>query len=753
MQYSSTTFPVSFAALALEQIQLAVFLLDSDLKFTVFNREAERLTGLDRAWLLGRRVWDAFPDVLGTRIEHAIRQAASPRISSKFEYYYSCADRWLDVQVDPMEGGIIVTFRNITENKRLKEQLARSEDILALMLESQSMGTFRWCVPDDEVTVSPEVYALCGLPPGELKQKSAFWGNYVHPGDYGVIAQKLAYCFERNLDSVSYEFRFQHGGGSWRTFHARARIAYDAKSQPFLLAGIVLDITDLREMEAALEQRTLELGERVEELEAVLDCAPVGIAISRDPECRQVRLNPELARMLGVEPGTRWPPEGEHPVHFTCDGRKVPAADFPLAVAAEGERTLVEVEIECLGGTRRPVLLRTAPLFRQDGGIRGAVVTAFDTTELRAADAKIEESSLQLRRLVESNTVGIGFGTGERLTEANDLYLKILGRTREDLEQGGIDLEAATPPEFLEITSEHMSQLRKTGSCPPFEKEYLRSDGSRVPVLVGGAALSQEPEVNWIRFAVDLSTQKILERELRQANRELAKSNQNLQRFAYVVAHDLQAPLRTVSTMTEMLLRRLESRLDPESSEIAGFVQSSVKQMSALISNLLAYSKIGADTEQAPSVVDTNVILNGVLELLEAQIAETGARVTSDPLPQVKAGGQLVRVFQNLIENALKYRSDAPPRIHVSAERRGEKWLFSVQDNGVGFDMKYAEKIFEVFYRLHRGERQGTGIGLAICRKLIQSYGGDLYAESEPGVGSKFYFTLPDAEEASRAGS
>jgi light-regulated signal transduction histidine kinase (bacteriophytochrome) len=228
------------------------------------------------------------------------------------------------------------------------------------------------------------------------------------------------------------------------------------------------------------------------------------------------------------------------------------------------------------------------------------------------------------------------------------------------------------------------------------------------------------------------------------ANHRLSRSNDELQSFAYVAAHDLKSPLRTISAMTELLRRKLEGRLDDDGVQIAAHLQTSAEKMAMLISDLLDYSKAAAVSESASQSVDCSALLAVTVAGLESQIRATGAKVTWDRLPVVQADNRLSGVFQNLIENALKYRNEEPPEIHVSAQRCGDEWVLSVRDNGIGFDMQYAERIFTPFQRLHGAEEyEGNGIGLAICKKTIERFGGTIRAESKLGVGSTFYFSLP----------
>lgn len=374
------------------------------------------------------------------------------------------------------------------------------------------------------------------------------------------------------------------------------------------------------------------------------------------------------------------------------------------------------------------------------------LATVRSMLRLYAAERAVRERDASVRRLVESNVVGIAIATLEGIKDANAEFLRMIGATEEDLAAGRVNWQNTTTPEYAAAEARAMEELRARGSCAPFEKEYIRPDGTRVPVLMGAAALRTEP-LEWIGFTADLSAQKRIEKELKHRTEQLAASNEDLQRFAYAVSHDLQTPLRTVASMTELLARRSRAKADPESDELVGLILSGIERMRRLISDLLEYSRL-SDQPAQRNLVDTSALAGWAVANLRAQIEDTGAVVTIDDLPKLVADDQLSRVFQNLIGNAIKYRSQARPDIRVSARREGNDWLFSVRDNAIGFEMKHAEKIFGVFQRLQGQQVEGTGIGLAICRKVIERYGGRIWAESVLGQGSTFYFTLPVRADA-----
>jgi len=228
------------------------------------------------------------------------------------------------------------------------------------------------------------------------------------------------------------------------------------------------------------------------------------------------------------------------------------------------------------------------------------------------------------------------------------------------------------------------------------------------------------------------------------ANEELERSNAELEQFAHIASHDLQEPLRMVSSYMELMKRRYKGKLDSDANDFIGFAVDGANRMQTLINDLLAFSRVGTRGKLL-TPTDCETLLGHTLSDLKVSIEDSGAVITHDPLPTVIAdGAQLAQVFQNLIGNAIKFKSEEPPRIHISAERRAGEWVFTVSDNGIGIDTKYFERIFVIFQRLHsREEYSGTGIGLSVCKKIVERHGGRMWVESEPERGSTFYFTIP----------
>jgi len=235
-----------------------------------------------------------------------------------------------------------------------------------------------------------------------------------------------------------------------------------------------------------------------------------------------------------------------------------------------------------------------------------------------------------------------------------------------------------------------------------------------------------------------------LEKLVEERTAEVMRSNAELQQFAYVASHDLQEPLRMVTSYLQLLERRYRDRLDDDARDFIAFAVDGAARMQGLIEGLLSYSRIGTRGKEL-TPTDLEAVFARATKNLEPAIVESGAIITHDPLPALMADDQqLLQLFQNLVANAVKFRGAKPPQIHVGVKNQGDEWVFSVADNGIGFAMKDAERIFQIFQRLHtREEYPGTGIGLSLARKIVARHGGRIWAEGEPGQGATFFFTLP----------
>jgi len=327
----------------------------------------------------------------------------------------------------------------------------------------------------------------------------------------------------------------------------------------------------------------------------------------------------------------------------------------------------------------------------------------------------------------------------------NQQWMDYTGLTFEQMRDFG--WRRSIHPDDLDSNLGSWRHSIETGESVSSELRWRRADGvyrwhlSRACAMRDGSG-----EITmWIGSSTDIHEQKEKEEELRRAN-------EDLQQFAYSASHDLQEPIRNVSVYSEIVAKRYRHLMDADGLQFLGFLTEGGRRLATLIDDLLAYTRAGVGESGEPAV-DAASALQETLSTLAEAIRQSQARVTYDTLPEIcMSAAHLQQVFQNLINNALKYRGENPPEIHVSAMKQGSTWRFSVRDNGIGIDPEYKEKIFGVFKRLHRNQKySGTGIGLAICQRVVERYGGRIWVESAVGEGATFYFTVPPVPKTAAA--
>lgn len=336
--------------------------------------------------------------------------------------------------------------------------------------------------------------------------------------------------------------------------------------------------------------------------------------------------------------------------------------------------------------------------------------------------------------------------TGGTILLVNSEAESLFGYTRDELQR--LSIEDLVPERFRSGHAERRQRFHKSdekrGMSSRADLFTLKSDGTEFPVEVLLSPIHANGELYVVAAVIDLTERKRREEELRLSYAALEKSNMELQQFAYVASHDLQTPLRGIAGFAQILQSDYRSKLGTEADDRLDRIVAGVKQMQQVIDDFLVFTSV--DRQVRPFVVaDLNAVFEQVLATLAPSIDETGARVTRGELPAVECNpAQITHLLQNLIANALAYHGEKRPEVHVSAERRGDDWLVAIRDNGIGVAPRYHEKIFEIFRRLHTSAKYpGTGIGLAICRRIVDQHGGRIWLESAQGEGATFYFTLP----------
>lgn len=370
-----------------------------------------------------------------------------------------------------------------------------------------------------------------------------------------------------------------------------------------------------------------------------------------------------------------------------------------------------------------------------------------DVTQRRRDQLALQQSEARLRRLVDSNIIGIIYSDAQGgITLANDAFLNMLGYDQNDMAAGRVNWKAITPPEMLPLDEKGIEEAVLTGACTPYEKEYICKDGSRVPVLIGYAHF-KDGNPPFICFVLDITARKRAEAALASYALQLERSNRELQDFAFVASHDLQEPLRKIQAFGDRLRSSLEDQLSEEDRDYLGRMMNSATRMRNMVNDLLSLSRV-TTRGQPFEMVDLNAVIANVLSDLEVRIERSQALVVVGDLPTVVADPmQMHQLLQNLVGNALKFHKDGqPPHVTVTSTTvdNGRSVQISVRDDGVGFDEQYVDRIFQPFQRLvGMGQYEGSGIGLAICRKIVERHAGQITAHSTPGIGSEFIVHLP----------
>jgi PAS domain S-box-containing protein len=626
----------------------------------------------------------------------------------------------------------MVMAADVTERRRAEEALRVSEARYRRLAEHGAIGI--WEVQRSGATVyaNPEMCRLLEVGSQEDLNGVAFHDVFT-PESLDRLSQIFDARRPSHVASCEVEVLGKRGGR--RTAVVSGAPIEGSDGRELTLVGTFMDVTELRSAQA----RLVESEERYRQ---IVETAREGIWMV-DASWRTTFANPRLAEMLGCDAEGML---GRHITEFMDDeGRELASAYMKRR--ENGESDSYEFKLTRADGSPVWTLISTNPLTDEHGRFTGSLAMLTDITDRRRAEVALRDSERRLRTIIETEPECVKvLSPAGILQHMNRAGLDMLEADSLDQLRGRAVADAVDP-EFREAFRRLTASVA-AGEQGDLEFSITGLRGTKRWLDTRAAPLrdDQGAIVGVLGITRDVTERVRAREELAQRAQELARSNAELERFAYVASHDLQEPLRMVTSFTQLLAKRYEGKLGPDADEYIGFAVEGAVRMRQLIEDLLSYSRVNT-TPRTFGRVSAAMSLARAMANLRTAIEESGGTVTSDDLPELVADGQqLAMVFQNLIANAIKFRSAEPPRVHVSAARRPDHWEFRVRDNGIGIDSRHCERIFTMFQRLHpRTEYPGNGIGLAICKRIVEGHGGRIWVESVVGTGSEFCFTVPDA--------
>ncbi|MGO8702248.1 MAG: PAS domain S-box protein [Candidatus Brocadiia bacterium] len=694
-----------------------------DYRFLEINPAFEQLTGLKRADVLGKTLKEVLPNEDPKWVE-VCGQVALTGAPAHFENYSTILKKHFEVFAwRPAPRQFAVLFVDITGRRRAEESLAKERTNLQTIFDAVNVGMMLVDPAGAVKRVNSAVARWIGKDPASIREGG--------PGDLVGCAHALgdaagcghtehcASCPIRNtFESVLRSGKPVRGVPAEATLLVagkQVRLWLEVSADPLTLDGkphvllTLADVTERRRTEDAVSRLAAIITSSEE---AVIGKSLEGVIQSwnRGAEAMYGYSAEEaVGRPISILQSPDRPDE-------------VPALLEKIRRGEPVER--YESERMRKDGRLIEVSLTISPIKDAAGRIVGAATIAHDITGRKRAEAE----RARLASFPERNPIPITeISMDGRVTFANPASRQLL-------------------PGLLEKSVHHPWLGDWEAVTAGFQSGGAQVKGREV--AVGDRHYHQSliyvREGPCIRiYGLDITDLKRDEQALQRAGVELARSNEDLRHFAYVASHDLQEPLRVVTGYLQLLERRYKDKLDADADKYIKFAVEGAAYMEQLINDLLAYSRVSS-APQPFRRTDMQAVLGKVLAILQHAIKESGAAITSEPLPTVTADEtQMTQLLQNLIVNAMKFRSERRPEIHVSARREGGRWTFAVRDNGIGIDRQYWDQIFVIFQRLHTREKyKGTGIGLAICKKIVERHGGRIWVDSTPGEGSTFYFTI-----------
>ena len=446
-------------------------------------------------------------------------------------------------------------------------------------------------------------------------------------------------------------------------------------------------------------------------------------------------VSPRIKELLGYEVSEAL---GKSPSRFIFGEDEGPRNELTAAMLKKRPFRNIESEVRHKDGRTLVMESSGNPSFDTKGLYRGCRGVTRDITERKRLE---DESEMKAILLDSVNDAVFMHDLEGRIVYANEAGYAQLGYTEEEM-RNVMFQQLLTPEAAKEFAANTKAALEQGKAI--FESEHRLSHGGVMPVETHAHAIELDGEKYILRVVMDITERKAIERAQRQLMKELESTNSEISQFNSLIAHDLQVPLRMVRSYSQLLEKRLKGKIEPEAGEFLDYVMKGGSLMQKMLDDLMHYLREGANPEILEKV-EMDKVLEQALCLLKGPIEDSGTEITGGPLPVVKADhAQMTHLLQNLIGNAIKFRGAYAPRISVSCAEADHEHVFTVSDNGIGIAPQFLERVFKIFQRLHtREEYPGTGVGLALCKKIVENHGGRIWAESGPGKGTAFHFTIP----------
>jgi len=618
---------------------------------------------------------------------------------------------------------VLAVSRDITDIKKIEEVLKLSNIYNRSLIEA-SLDPLVTIGPDGKITdVNEATEQVTGYPRKELIGTD-FSNYFTEPGAARIGYQQVF----RHGEVRDYFLELQHKNGHITQVLYNASVYKDKSGRVIGVFAAARDITELKKA----DEKVQTLANAVESSDdAIITKSLDGLITSWNKGAEHIygySAGEVLGKCMSIlEPANL---KGES-IQLSEKIKRGKRIQHHETVRLKKDGTIINVSVTL------------SPVFDRFGELVVISSIARDITERKETEEKIRLSNIYNRSLIEASLdplVTIGYDG--KITDVNEATERVTGYLRDELI--GTDFtNYFTEPEKAK---KGYQEVFKEGYVFDYALAIQNKNGHITPVLHNASVYKNESGeiIGVFAAARDITERKNAEKMLKLKLEELTHSNEELEQFAYVSSHDLQEPLRMVTSYLQLLQKRYQGNLDEKADKYINFAVDGAFRMQNLINDLLEYSRVGPGNN-GPESIDCEFILNKVLSNLKIIIKENNVIISHIPLPEVVADStQIMQIFQNLIFNGIKFHSEQAPKIHIAAEKRASEWVFSVQDNGIGIDPQYSERIFEIFKRLNSRDRYpGTGIGLAICKKIIDRHGGSIWVESELGKGSTFYFTLP----------